>query len=72
MEKIKLQRLVKVWIEETYYVDEINKKTFKDVLNYDLECEDSQILGDTLEELGPYKIWTENYSKLLDSSHEED
>ena len=66
--KIKVQRLTKVWIEETYNVENLSNEIIDKIIDYELddtlECLDVKTLYDTQEDLGPIEFYDENY-KLL-------
>lgn len=63
MERIKVQRPINVWIEETYLVENIDRETLEAAINYEIEVEDSEVLWDTMEETGSCQIWNEDFSK---------
>lgn len=63
--KIRVQRKVEVWVEDIYYIDDLSQ--IKDAINYDLDCEDSDTLWETLIDLGPIKVYNEDW-KLLYSN----
>lgn len=54
--KLKIQRLVKIWIEDVYNVKEISEETIDQAINYELDAVDCDELWDTCAELGDYDI----------------
>lgn len=74
MAKLIVQRLVKVWIENIYNVKEINKENIEDAINHDIDYDSSEILYETLEDLGPVEVFDENMhllaQKEIDLTHE--
>lgn len=62
--KIIVQRLVKVWIEEDYDVEDLSEDTLEDVIIYNKECCDTEVLWETQEDLGPIKIYDDSW-KLI-------
>ena len=60
--KIKVQRLVKVWVEEGYDVKDISEETLNSIINYEESCYDVDTLWDTQEELGPVTIYDEKWN----------
>ena len=63
MEKIKVLRPINVLVKETYLVENIDQETLEAVINYEIEVEDSEVLWDTMEEIGNCQIWNEDFSK---------
>lgn len=71
--KINVQRLVKVWVVDTYNVDEINDQTIQEAIDYENDdCLESDTLWETLEDLGPVDVYDESMQKLLYSKGYED
>jgi len=68
--KIKVQRLVKVWIEETYDVEDLSEETLNNIIDYDKECYDVEALWDTQEDLGPIDIY-DSSNNLIKSINNE-
>ena len=62
--KIIVQREVKVWVEDIYNIDDLSQ--VQDAINYDLECEDSDTLWETLIDLGPVKVYNEDFELLCE------
>lgn len=62
--KVKLQRKVEVWIEETYEVDNTNQETLQDLIEYEKECDEVEPLWETQEDLGPVEIYDEDWNCL--------
>ena len=68
--KIIVQRLVKVWIEEGYDVEDLSEDTLEDVIVYNKECYDTEVLWETQEDLGPIEIYDDSW-KLIKSINDE-
>ena len=56
MAKLKVQRLIKVWIEDIYNIDEITQETIDAAIEYEIDSDDSDTLWDTMKELGSYEV----------------
>lgn len=69
--KIRVQRLVKVWVEETYDVKELSDQTLTDIIDYGQETDDVETLWETQSDLGPVDIYTNDRKTLLYSNHHE-
>lgn len=63
--KIKVHRYVKLWIVDSYEVENTDLKTIRDAINYDLDAYDCYELWDTMDELGPVEVYDENNKLLL-------
>ena len=63
--KITVQRKVEIWIEDVYEIE--NESQIEDAINYDIDSKESDVLWDTLEDLGPVEVYDENW-KLLYSN----
>ena len=63
--KIKVHRYVKLWIIDSYNVEDTDLKTIRDAINYDLDANDCDELWETVEELGPIEVYDENNKLLL-------
>ena len=72
MEKIYVQRKVEIWIEDTYKVEEINDNTIQDAINYDLDVDNSEVLWESLIDLGPVEVFDHNYKKLYSNITEDE
>ena len=59
--KIKVQRLVEVWVEDTYEVDNLDSDTLQQAVEYDIDSEGNEVLWETLVDRGPYEIYDEKY-----------
>ena len=64
MEKIYVQRKVEVWIEDIYHVEDLSEETLEKAINYDLDYEESETLWETQVDLGPIKIYDENWNLI--------
>ena len=71
MEKIYIQRKVEVWIEDIYYVEEINDNIIQDAIDYDLDPDDSDVLWETQIDLGPIEIYDKNRNKIYSNIKDE-
>lgn len=68
--KIIVQRLVKIWVEESYDVEDLSEDTLEDVIMYNIEGYDIEPLWETQEDLGPVEIY-DNSWKLIKSINNE-
>lgn len=59
--KIKIQRLVEVWVEDTYEVDNLDSDTLQQAVEYNICSEENEVLWDTMVDRGPYEIYDEKY-----------
>ena len=64
MSKIIVQRKVEAWIEDIYNVEEINEDIIDRAIDYDIDVDDSETLYDTVVDLGPVKVYDENWNLL--------
>jgi hypothetical protein len=64
MHKIYVQREVKVWIEDIYHVEDLSEETLEKAINYDLDYDETDTLYDTLVDLGPVKVYDENWNLI--------
>lgn len=62
--KIIVQRFVNVWVEDIYEVDEINQDTIDKAVNYEIDSEQSDVLWETQEDVGPVEVYDENWNLL--------
>ena len=62
MHKIYVQRKVEVWVEDIYHVEDLSEETLEKAINYELDYEESETLWDSLIELGPMKVYDENWN----------
>ena len=65
MEKLIVQRKIEVWTQDIYSVDEINNETIEAAINYNLDTDDSEVLWETQNDLGPIKIYDDNWNPIL-------
>ena len=72
MEKIYVQRRIEVWVEDIYYVKEINDNIIQDAINYDLDVDSSEVLWETQIDLGPVEIYNENREKIYSNIIEDE
>lgn len=63
--KIKVQRKVNIWIEESYDIE--NKSQIQDAINYDLDCYNIKTLWETQEDLGPIEVLDENWNSIYNN-----
>lgn len=63
--KIKVQRKVNIWIEESYNIE--NKSQIQDAINYDLDCYNIETLWETQEDLGPVEVFDENWNSIYNN-----
>ena len=71
MEKFYVQRKVEVWVEDIYKVEEINDETIEAAINYDLDPDDSEVLWETLVDLGPVEVYDKNRNKIYSNIKDE-
>jgi len=65
MEKIYIQRLVSVWIEEEFEIPEISEENINKAINYDIDIScHGEIFWDTQEDLGPVEVYDSNRNLL--------
>lgn len=69
--KVKLQRKVEVWIEETYDIDNTDSETLQDLIGYETDCYEVEPLWETQEDLGPVEIYDENWNLLYKNYSDE-
>lgn len=62
--KINVQRLVKVWVCDTYEVDEVTPEIIQDAINYNIDCQDSETFWETLIDLGSVEVYDDK-NKLI-------
>lgn len=60
--RIKLKRLVKVWVEDVYEIEQLDKETKEWMFNYRLEPKSTETLWETQVDAGPYEITIEGGS----------
>lgn len=60
MAKLKVQRLVKVWVEDIYNVDEITQEVIDAAIKYEIDADDYDTLWDSMEELGSYEVFDDD------------
>lgn len=63
--KIKVQRKVNIWIEESYDIE--NESQIQDAINYDLDYYDIETLWETQEDLGPVEVFDENWNSIYNN-----
>ena len=63
--KLILQRKIEIWVEDVYEVDKIDEDSIQKAIDYDYDSLESDVLWETQYDLGPYKIYDENY-KLVE------
>jgi hypothetical protein len=63
--KIKVQRKVNIWIEESYNIE--NKSQIQDAIDYDLDCYNIETLWETQEDLGPVEVFDENWNSIYNN-----
>ena len=62
--KFLVQRLVKIWMEDTYEVDEINEDIIDKAIDYEIDSKSSEILLDTLVDEYEVEVYDENFNLL--------
>lgn len=63
--KIKVQRKVNIWIEESYDIE--NESQIQDAINYDLDYYNIETLWETQEDLGPVEVFDENWNSIYNN-----
>ena len=67
--KITVQRKVEIWVEDVYEIE--NESQIEDAINYDIDSKESDVLWDTLEDLGPIEVYDEDWKLLYTNIKEE-
>ena len=67
--KIKVQRKVNIWIEESYDIE--NESQIQDAINYDLDYYNIETLWETQEDLGPVEVFDKNWNKIYSNIEDE-
>lgn len=62
--KIIVQRKVEVWVEDIYEVEKIDEDNIEKAINYYIDSLDSEVLWDTLEDLGPVEVYDEDQNLI--------
>lgn len=62
--KLIIQRRVDVWIEDVYSVDELSEKNIDLALDYEIDPDSTEVLWDSMEELGEVEVYDEEYNLL--------
>lgn len=65
MEKIYVQRLVSMWVEDTYRIPEISDENLQRAIDYEIEEEYTEDLYDTQEIIGPVEVYDEDRNLLI-------
>ncbi len=66
--KIRVQRKVEVWVEDIYHIDD--ESQIEDAINYDIDSDDSDTLWETQIDLGPVKVYDEDWNTLYSNVNE--
>ena len=66
--KIIVQRKVEVWVEDIYHIDD--ESQIEDAINYDIDPDDSDTLWETQIDLGPVKVYDEDWNTLYSNVNE--
>lgn len=66
--KIIVQRKVEVWVEDIYHIDD--ESQIEDAINYDIDSDDSDTLWETQIDLGPVKVYDEDWNTLYSNVNE--
>ena len=72
MEKIYVQRKVEVWITDIYRIEEINDEIIESAINYNLDPDDSDVLWETLIDLGPVEVYDRHRKKIYSNINYDD
>ena len=62
--KIKLQRLIQVWVEETYDIEDLSEETFDKLRDCEICCYEVEPLWETQEDLGPIQIYDDDWNLI--------
>lgn len=57
--KITIERLVNIWISETFEVEDLSEESLDKCLEYRQDVLDSDVYWDSQEDLGPIEIYDE-------------
>ena len=63
--KIKVQRKVIIWIEESYDIE--NESQIQDAIDYNLDYYNIETLWETQEDLGPIEVFDENWNSIYNN-----
>ena len=63
--KIKVQRQVNIWIEESYDIE--NESQIQDAIDYNLDYYNIETLWETQEDLGPVEVFDENWNSIYNN-----
>ena len=63
--KIKVQRNVNIWIEESYDIE--NKSQIQDAIDYNLDYYNIETLWETQKDLGPVEVFDENWNSIYNN-----
>lgn len=66
--KIIVQRKVEVWVEDIYHIDD--ESQIEDAINYNIDPDDSDTLWETQIDLGPVKVYDEDWNTLYSNVNE--
>ena len=64
MYKIYVQRKVEVWMQDAYTVPDLSDETLDKVIDYEIDSDDSEVLYETQEDIGPVNIYNSDW-KLI-------
>lgn len=64
METIIVQRLVNVWIEELYSVEDLSEESIDKAINYDLDGYETEVLWETQVDVGPVEVYDNSWNLL--------
>lgn len=63
--KIKVQRQVNIWIEESYNIE--NESQIQDAIDYNLDSYNIETLWETQKDLGPVEVFDENWNSIYNN-----
>lgn len=66
--KIRVQRLIEVWIEDSYEVEDTTEESIDKALNYELDADSTEVLWDSQEDLYPVKVYDEEYNLIKEKT----
>ena len=65
MTKIHVQRLVSVWVEDTYEVENTREETIRKAVNYEFDPISGETMWDSMVDSGPVEVLSEDYKTKL-------
>jgi len=67
--KVTVQRKAEIWVENYYEIGD--ESQIEDAINYDIDAIDTEVLWETLEDLGPVEVYDEDWKLLYSNVKDE-